>query len=126
MRIPRDRFQSGKVNGRRSRAIWLTLLVLLPPVSPASAEEGYELIRLGFVDAAHTSNNFKWSEVGAINAGYIAGTSRRYLGGSGQSAWVASIAEGVTIRLGYTDTQHTSSSGVQSSSIVGSLRTATS
>lgn len=69
-----------------------------------------DVTRIGLTDAEHTSPvGPQYSETIAINAsGWVIGRSTRYnptTGNNGESAWVH--ANGVTRRLGFTDSDHT-------------------
>ncbi len=77
--------------------------------------DGADLHRIGFTDGDHTrDDDHRWSHVQAINdTGQVLGFSWRYFGvqAFGQSAW---IDDGTQLRrLGFTDTDHTASSGYQ-------------
>jgi predicted small integral membrane protein len=78
------------------------------------------LTRLGMTDAVHTnSDGSQRSDTNGLNAlGRVIGTSTRYQGAPGTSAWTWSPDSGYTT-LGYVDAQHTSSTGIQASAVDG-------
>ncbi|MCA3005095.1 MAG: hypothetical protein LW650_04270 [Planctomycetaceae bacterium] len=83
---------------------------------------GGDLVRIGLVDATHTaSSGGQFSEARGVNGiGRATGVSYRYSGANfnGVSAWTWT-ASGGTVRIGYADTTHTSTLGMQTSDSVG-------
>jgi len=75
-------------------------------------------IRLGYTDAPHTkTDGTQYSWVGGLSTSpRVIGFSERYIGNSisGYSAWTWSPLGGL-VRLGFTDSQHTSTAGQQGS-----------
>lgn len=78
--------------------------------------------RLGFYQGAEftraSDSSQESSAAGIKSDNFIYGTSKRYNGSAnaGTATWVANISAGTTTRIGLTDTIHTSSNGIQSSS----------
>lgn len=98
-----QRFLGESANGE---AAWLA----------APAGGSYDTMRIGLVDAEHTSSSGAQESVAELlgESGRVTGYSLRYVGSSyaGQSAWVAS-ADGVTTRVGLTGAEFTSADGFQ-------------
>lgn len=82
--------------------------------------------RLGFTDAEHTdAGGFGMSGVRYVaNSGIVTGTSNRYDPsgvGAGTSVWAWTHANG-QVQLGFTDAEHTSTSGYRSSGVEAGLK----
>jgi hypothetical protein len=81
---------------------------------------------VGFSNPEHTNSSgghFSVAITNVTEAGYVAGRSTRYNGGSdvmGQTAWIAS-SSGVTTAIGLVDAAHTSSGGSRVSVPVGNF-----
>ncbi|HEY7091077.1 MAG TPA: hypothetical protein VH518_23470 [Tepidisphaeraceae bacterium] len=81
-------------------------------------------VRIGFYDAAHTDpiSQLQFSSVTAMNhSGDVIGSSQRFVsdGVSGSTPWIWSSGGGSSVTpLGFTDAEHTSTSGVQDSNAV--------
>lgn len=80
----------------------------------AQGQDAEYLGRLGFYGTGYfsTSDNFQSSEISDTNnAGYVMGLSQRFNGSSfsGNAAWIANAATGLSLRIGFTDTEFTNS-----------------
>ncbi|AXY00944.1 PEP-CTERM sorting domain-containing protein [Vibrio alfacsensis] len=99
------------------QSLLFSLMAYALPFAALSAPI-YTIDRLGLIDEEHTLNDgSQRSNVTSQNdAGQVVGTSERYgeLFPGGQSAW--QYSGGVSTRIGFYDTEHTSSVGYQFSS----------
>lgn len=81
----------------------------------ATATPVYDIVALGLRDLEHTaSDGFRNSDFRQLNeAGQVVGTSQRYNGGDGQSAW---LYDGTTtMNIGLTGVEHTRDTGYRHS-----------
>lgn len=124
------RAQRSDMRGRRAMGVvaaWLSGAAWVECAGGANAQwlpPHWPIERLGLLDAQHTSptgyqSTLPTSAGGASMAGlWVIGGSQRFEGGGETSGWVWSPGVG-TVRLGFTDAQHTSSAGKQAGSATG-------
>src|SRR5438067_1981996 len=96
--------------------------IVVVACAASALAQPFDLVRIGLTDAEHTDPStgyrYSWFETYAEPAALTGGSIQSGVGSAGRSAWVFDPRTAETIRVGFTDGEHTAGSGLRKSVVV--------